>query len=162
MPTCRPLSTILGPFGGAQMPQKCLKIYFLVVSDFFSYKKEPIDLTWGLFLDLDIGTYIPPHLWALCTFLGLIRGAQMPQNRVNTHFLAVLDHFSYKNGPIDSVWDLFSNLDTGTYIRLTCTFLGHLGVPKYPKTGLKNYFLVVPDHFPYKNGPIDSVRYLFS
>jgi hypothetical protein len=70
--------------------------------------------------------------------LGSIWGAQMPQNSMKTYFLVVLDHFSYKNGPIDLVRDLMSSLDTGTYIPPTsgsvCTFWVHLGVPKCPKT----------------------------
>jgi hypothetical protein len=37
-----------------------------------------------------------------------------------------------------------------------------LGVPKWPKTVKKNYFLVVLDHFSYKNRPNDLVRGLFS
>jgi hypothetical protein len=60
LPTCWPLCTILGPFEGAQMPQKCLKGYFLVVSDYFSYRNGPIDLIRGVFSSLDIGTYISP------------------------------------------------------------------------------------------------------
>jgi hypothetical protein len=77
------------------MPQNSIKNYFLVVSDYFSYKNGPIDLVWGLFSNLDIGTYIPFTFGPLCTFLGPIGGAQMPQNSINTHFLAVLDHFFY-------------------------------------------------------------------
>jgi hypothetical protein len=98
------------------MTQNSLKSYFLVVSDYFSYKNGPIDFVRSLFLNLDIGIYIPPTCGPLSTFLGPIGGAQMPQNSINTHFLAVLDHFSYKNGPIDLVRCPFSNLDTGTYI----------------------------------------------
>jgi hypothetical protein len=60
LPTFMPLCTILGPFGGAQMPKKCIKSYFLVVSDYFSYKNGPIGLIRHLFSSLDIGKYIPP------------------------------------------------------------------------------------------------------
>jgi hypothetical protein len=148
------------------MPQNSIKNYFLVVSDYFFYKNGPIDLVRGLFSNLDIGTYIPFTCGPLCTFLGPIGGAQVLQNSINTHFLAVLDHFSYKNGPIDLVRFQFSNLDTGKYIRPTCgslcTFLGPFGGAKNPQNSIKNYFLVVPDHFLYKNGPIYSVRGLFS
>jgi hypothetical protein len=49
LPTCRPLFTFLGPFGGAQRPQNSIKNYFLVVLDYFSYKNSPIDLVRGLF-----------------------------------------------------------------------------------------------------------------
>jgi hypothetical protein len=60
----------------------------------------------------------------------------------------------------------FSNLDNGTYIRPTCrsmcTFLGPFGGAQMPQSRIKKYILVVPDHFPYKNGPIDLVRSLFS
>jgi hypothetical protein len=95
----------------------------------------------------------------------------MPQNSIDTLFLAVLDHFSYKNGSIILVRGPFSNLDTGTYIRPTCsslcTFLGPLfgsiwGCPNAPKQDKKTIFLVIPDHFPYKNGLIDLVWSLFS
>jgi hypothetical protein len=148
------------------MPKKCIKSYFLVVSDYFSYNNGPIDLIRGLFSSLDIGTYIPSTCRPCVPFLGPIRGAQMPQNSINTHFLDVLDHFSYKNGPIDLVRGPFSDLDTGTYIRPTCrpvcTFLGPFGGAQMPQNKIEKYFLVVPDHFPYKNGPIDSVRSLFS
>jgi hypothetical protein len=44
------------------MPQKCIKSYFLVVSDYFIYKNGPIDLIRGLFSNLDIGTHIPSRL----------------------------------------------------------------------------------------------------
>jgi hypothetical protein len=33
---CEPLSTFLGPIGGAQMPQKSIKTNFLAVLDHFS------------------------------------------------------------------------------------------------------------------------------
>jgi hypothetical protein len=87
--------TILGPFEDAQMPQTAKKKYFLVVLDYFSYKNEPIDLVWGFFSSLDIGTYIPPTYGPLSTIMGPFGGAQMPQNSINTRFLAFLDHFSY-------------------------------------------------------------------
>jgi hypothetical protein len=65
----------------------------------------------------------------------------MTQNGINTHFLAVLDHFSYKNRPIDLVRYPFSNLDTGTYIRPTwgsvCTFLGPFGGAQMPQNRRK-------------------------
>jgi hypothetical protein len=34
-------------------------------------------------------------------------GLRVPLNSINTHFLAVLDHFLYKNGPMDLVKDPF-------------------------------------------------------
>jgi hypothetical protein len=77
------------------MPQNGIKNYFLVVSDCFSYKNGPIDSVRGLFSNLDIGTYIPFTYGPLSTFLGPIGRAQMTQNSINTHFLAVLDHLSY-------------------------------------------------------------------
>jgi hypothetical protein len=58
--TCRSLCTISGLFGSAQMPQEFMKSYFLVVSDYFSYKNGPIDFIRGLFSSLDIGTYKSP------------------------------------------------------------------------------------------------------
>jgi hypothetical protein len=52
--------------------------------------------------------------------------------------LVVLEHFSYKNRPIDLVRGLFSSEDIGPYIPSTCgplcTFLGPFGVLKSPKT----------------------------
>jgi hypothetical protein len=52
-----PLYIFLGPFRGAQMPQNSIKKnYFLVVSDYLSYQNGTIDLVWGLFSSLDIGT----------------------------------------------------------------------------------------------------------
>jgi hypothetical protein len=42
---CRPLCTLLGCFGGAQMPQKSIKRkYYLVLLDYFSYNNDPINL----------------------------------------------------------------------------------------------------------------------
>jgi hypothetical protein len=91
--TCMPSSTFLGPFGGAQMPQNSIKCYFLVVSDYFSYKNGPIDLVRGLLLSLDIVTYIPLTCGPLSTFLGPIGGAQMPQTSINTHFFCCFGPF---------------------------------------------------------------------
>jgi hypothetical protein len=81
LPTCKPLSTFLGPFGGAQMPQNSIKIIFIVVFDNFFYMNGPIDLVRGLFSSLDIRTYILPTCGPLCTFLGTFGGAQMPQSK---------------------------------------------------------------------------------
>jgi hypothetical protein len=148
------------------MPQNSLKNCFLIVSDYFSYKNRPIDLVRGLFSSLDIGTYIQYTCEPLCTFLGPIGDAQMPQNSINTRFLAALDHFSFKNRPIDLVRCPLSNLDTGTYIwptcRSVCTFLGPFGRAQMLQNSRKNSFLVVADHFLYKNWPIYLVRGLFS
>jgi hypothetical protein len=77
------------------MPQNRIKNYFLVVSDYFSYKNGSIDLVMGIFSSIDIRTYILPTCRPLNTFLGPFGGAQMPQNVIDTHFMAVLDHFSY-------------------------------------------------------------------
>jgi hypothetical protein len=82
---------------------------FLVVLDRFSYKKGPIDLVMGSFLSKDIGPYILTTCGPLCTFLGPFGGAQMPRNTIKNYFLVVLDHFSYKNGPIDLVRPSFSS-----------------------------------------------------
>jgi hypothetical protein len=51
---------------------------------------------------------------------------------------------------------------SGSLAGLCAPFWVHLEVPKCPKTVEKNYFLVVPDHFFYKNGLIYLVRGLFS
>jgi hypothetical protein len=119
------------------MPQNSIKNYFLVVSDYFSYKNGPIDFVRGLFSNLDIGTYILFTWGPLGTFLGAIGGAQMPQNSINTHFLAVLDHFSCKNGPIGLVRCPFSNLDTGTTCGSVCTFMGQFGGAQMPQNRIK-------------------------
>jgi hypothetical protein len=123
------------------MPQNSIKNCFLVVSDYCFYKNWPLDLVRGLFSNLDIGTYIQFTCEPLCTFFGPIGGAQMPQNSINIHFLGVLDHFSYKNRPIDLVRCPFSNLDTGTYIQPTCrsvfTFLGPFGEAQMPQNRRK-------------------------
>jgi hypothetical protein len=109
LPTGRPLCTFIGPFGGAQMPQNSMRNYFLVVSDFFSYKNGPIDLVRGLISSLDIETYISLTCGPLHSFLCPFWGAQIPQSSINTYFLAVLDQFSYKNGPIDLVRGPYSS-----------------------------------------------------
>jgi hypothetical protein len=88
-PTCGPSRTFLGPCWGAQMPQNSMKTnflvvldhfnlkngpndmvpkgpktaiqnYFRVVLDYLSYKNGPNDWVKGLFLSLDIRTYILP------------------------------------------------------------------------------------------------------
>jgi hypothetical protein len=134
-----------------------MKNYFLVGSDYFSYKNGPVDLDRGLFSSLDIGTYIPPTCGPLCTFLGPIGGAQMPQNSINTYFLAALNHFSYMNGPIDLVRCPFSNLDTGTYIWPTygsmCTFLGPFGGAHMHQNRIKKtIFWLFRTNFPTRMG----------
>jgi hypothetical protein len=55
----------------------------------------------------------------------------------------------------------------GTYIWPTCRPLCIFSRPKcpnaqMPQNNMKNYFLVVLDHFSCKNGPNDLVRGLFS
>jgi hypothetical protein len=77
-PTCGPLSTFFGPFGGAQMPQNSTK-------NLFSGCSGPlllIDMDRGLFSCLNPGTYILPTWGTLCTFWGPFGGAQMPQNSI--------------------------------------------------------------------------------
>jgi hypothetical protein len=86
-------------------------MYFLVVSDFFSYNNRPIDLFRGLFSSLDIMTYIQPTCGPLSTFLGPFGGAQMLQNSIKNYFLVVSDYFFYQNGPIDLDRGLSSCLD---------------------------------------------------
>jgi hypothetical protein len=125
-------------------------------SDWFgqvSNKNGPIDLVRAYF-QAYIGTYIPPNYGPLCNFLGLFGAAQMPRSSINTSFLAVLDHFSYKNGHIDLVRGPFSSSDTGTYISPTCgsvcTFSVHLGAPKCPKTAQKIYIFWLIGPFLFK------------
>jgi hypothetical protein len=141
------------------MPQNRIKNYFLVVSDYFSYKNGPINLVRGLYSSLDIGTNNFPTCMPSSTFLGPFEGAQMPQNSTKSYFLVISDYFSYKNGPMDLVRGLFLSLDIGTYIPPTCsTFLGSIGGAQMPQTSINTHFLVVLDHFSYMYRPIDLVR----
>jgi hypothetical protein len=84
------------------------------------------------------------HLQVFVYLFGSIRGAQMPQNSIKNVFLFVLDYFSYKNEPIDLVRGLFSSLDIGTYIPITCwsvcTFLGPFGGAQMPQNRIKRLF----------------------
>jgi hypothetical protein len=86
--TCGPLSTLKGPFEGAQMPQKSIKNYFLVVLDYFSFKNGPNDLVRGLKLysSLDIETYFRPTCGPSSTSLGSFSGAQSFQNSIKKLF----------------------------------------------------------------------------
>jgi hypothetical protein len=126
------------------MLQIGIKNYFLVVSDYLSYKNRPNDLVRGSFSSLDVGTYIPPTCGPLSTFLGPFWGAQMPQNSPQKYFLVVLDYFSYTNGPIDLVRGLFLSLEIRTYIPPTCgplcTLLGPFGGAQMPQNGMEIFF----------------------
>jgi hypothetical protein len=64
-------------------------------------KKGPNDMVRGLFLSLNIGTYILPTCGPLCTFLGPFGGAQIIEKNW------VVSYYSYKNGPNDLVRGLF-------------------------------------------------------
>jgi hypothetical protein len=140
--TSRPIAGICVPFWIHMRVPKCPKTayknYFLVVSDYFSYKNVPIDLDRGFFSSLDIGTNNLPTCRPLSTILGPFGGAQMRQKCIKSYFLVVSDYFFYKNGPIDLIRGLFSNLDIGRHILATCgpcvPFWVQLGVPKCPKT----------------------------
>jgi hypothetical protein len=78
--TSQPLAGLCITFwvhlGGAHCPKTAYKDYFLVVSDYFSYKNGPNDLVRGLFSSLDIGTNNLPTCRPLCTFLDPFGGAQ--------------------------------------------------------------------------------------
>jgi hypothetical protein len=51
------------------MPQSNIKKnYFLIVSEYFSYKIGPIDLVRGSISSLDIGIFILPTFGPLCMF----------------------------------------------------------------------------------------------
>jgi hypothetical protein len=70
----------------AQKITKAQKIYFLVVLDYFSYKK---DLVRGLFSSLDIGKYTT-HLRAFEYLLGSIWGCpKTPKQHEIIYFLVV-------------------------------------------------------------------------
>ena len=80
----------------------------------------------------------PAHLLAFVYLSGSIWGCPKAQKQKNKYFfLGVSDYFSYKNWRIDLVRGLFSSLDVGTYIPLTCgrlcNFLGLFGELKFPK-----------------------------
>jgi hypothetical protein len=157
--TCESVWTFWGPFGGAQIPQNCIKNNFLVVSDYFSYKNGPVDSVKGLFSSLDTGTYILPNWGPFCTFLGPFWGA--PKQHENFFFLVVLDHIFLKNGPNDLVRGLFSSFDIRTYILPTYRplFVG----AQIPQNSIKkNYFWVISHYLSYKNRPNDLVKGFFS
>jgi hypothetical protein len=98
-------------WGCPNAPKQHKKNYFLVVLDYFSYKNGTIDLVWGLFSSLDIGTNNLPNCRPLGTILVPFGGAKMPQKCIKNYFLVVLDYFFYKNGPIDLIRGLFSSFD---------------------------------------------------
>jgi hypothetical protein len=132
------------------MPQNSTKKYFLV-SDYFSCKNGPIDLVRGWFSSLDIGTYILPTCRPSSTSMGPFGGAKMPQNSINTHFLAVFDHFFSRMGVL--IW-LGAHFQERTLkhtsrplASLCAPFWVQLGMPKCPKTAQKTYFLVALGHF---------------
>jgi hypothetical protein len=122
----------------------------------------------GLFISsLDIGPYIQPTCGPLYTFLGPFWGAQMPQNSIRkTIFWLFWTITPTRMGLL--IW-LRAYFLAKTLGHISCRLIGicisfwvRIGVPKCPKTALKNYFLVVLDHFLYKSGPVDLVRDLFS
>jgi hypothetical protein len=121
------------------------KTYFLVVLDQFFLQKWAYCFGLGLFFKLRHWAVHPTHLRAFVYLLRYIWGCpNAPKQHEKNYFLVVLDHFSYKNGPIDLVRGFFSSLDIGPYIPPTCglfkPFWVHMGVPKCPKTASKNYF----------------------
>jgi hypothetical protein len=117
----------------------------------------------GLVFKLTHWIVHPLHMGVFEYLFGSIWGCPNGPNSIKNYFLVVLDHFSYKNGPIDLVRGSFSCYDIRPYILSTCgslcTFWGPFGGAQ--KTMKINYFLVVLVHFSYKNGPIDLVRGLF-
>jgi hypothetical protein len=65
----------------------------------------------------------------------------MPQNSIKKDYLlVVLDHFSYKNGPIDLVWAFFQAKTSQTlhsvHLQVFVYRFGSIGggVPRCPKT----------------------------
>jgi hypothetical protein len=124
---CAPFCLHLGVSKG---PKTGCKNYFLVVPDYFPYKNGPINSVRGLFLSLDIGTYILPTAGLLSTFLGPFGGARMAQNSTKkAYFLVAPDDFFLKNGLIDMVRGLFSSLNIGTYILPACGSLSNFLSP---------------------------------
>jgi hypothetical protein len=87
---------------------------------------------YGYVSSFNIVSYILSTFGPLSTFLG-----------TKNYFLVVLDYFSYKNGSNDLVRGLFSSLDIGTYIPLSCgplcTILGPFGAAQLPQ----NSYLVI-------------------
>jgi hypothetical protein len=85
----RPLGGLCKPFwvhlGCPNAPKQHGKSYFLVVLDYFSSKNGPIDLVRSSFSSQDIGLYISSTCGPLCTFLGPLRGTQMPQNSIKNN-----------------------------------------------------------------------------
>jgi hypothetical protein len=88
LPTCGPLSIFVGPLGGARMLQNSIRHYNLVVLEYFTYNNGPNDLERGVFLSLDIGTYIPPTCGPLCTILGPFGVPKCPkQHKIYIFFI---------------------------------------------------------------------------
>jgi hypothetical protein len=131
--------------GVPKCPKTAQKTYFLVAPDHFFLKDGHIDMVRGLFSSLNIGTYILSTCGPLCTFLGPFGGTQMPQNSIKNYFRVVSYYFSYKNGPNNLVWGLFSSLDVRTYIlptcRPLCTFLGPFGGTQMPQDSIKKIII---------------------
>jgi hypothetical protein len=57
------------------------KNYFLIVSEYFSYRIGPIDMVRGSISSLDIGTFILAILGTLCMFWGI----RAPPNGANKY-----------------------------------------------------------------------------
>ena len=87
----RPLAGLCVPFwvhlGVPKCRKAALKINFLLVSDYLSYKIGPIDLVRGLLSSSDIGTYILPTSGPLYSFLGPSRCPIAPKQHKNIFWL---------------------------------------------------------------------------
>jgi hypothetical protein len=109
-----------------------------------------IDLVKGLFLSLDIGTYIPPTCEPLCTFLGLFAGAEIPQESIKKIIVWLFWSISPRTmGLMILLGAYFLAYTLGhtshPLAGLCVLFWVHLEVPKYRKAAKKNYFLIVLD-----------------
>jgi hypothetical protein len=88
--------------GYPDAPKQPENNYFLVVSDYFSYRNGPVDLV-RVFFKL---RHWDIHLTLLGTLVYLFRSIWECINAPKQHqtkFLVVLDHFFLKNGPNDMV-----------------------------------------------------------
>jgi hypothetical protein len=110
-------------------------------------KIGPNDLVRGLFISLDIGSYIVPSAH-VPPFEYLFGQEQLKKNI----FWLFWTIFPKNYGPNDLVRGLCSSLDIGPYILPTCwplnTFLGPFeGAQMATNSINKHNFLVVLDHF---------------
>jgi hypothetical protein len=93
LPTYRPLSTFLGPFGGAQMPQNSRKKLFSGWFGLFLLQEWAYGFGYGLFFKVRYWAIHPAHLSVFQYFFGTIWGCPNAPKQYKNYFLGVLDPF---------------------------------------------------------------------